>query len=66
MSDEQLKVCERCGLRCLDQYRPLCEAFGISNVRLVTYGFYLYDSTQDKDVPDLDSCSRADCPGRLL
>jgi len=60
---EVMTLCERCGLRCVDQSGALCEFFGIANARLVATGFMLYDSTQDKDVPDLDSCDRPDCPG---
>jgi hypothetical protein len=63
-TDNAIRRCDRCGCQFIEQHAALCAVFGITNPRLISTGFLLYDPTQDVDVPDLDSCDRGDCPGR--
>lgn len=57
--------CEQCGGRFVQQDEKVCMVLGINSTRLVATGFMLWDSTSQRDVPDLDGCDRIDCAGRF-
>ncbi len=61
---EPTNKCSTCGMDYITQNLVMCDFFGIENPRLVYTGFVLFDPVANADTPDLDSCDRADCPGK--